>query len=636
MKKINYSNKKELKINGMYYALNIHDPSTTYENDKNATSIVISPNGEVVKPALDYLISLFNQRVGKKSLNDNAKSICFFYNFLHLYNLKGEEKLSSEILNAYINYLSVLPKGLFSIPCFKEIHPQEVEYLPVHPYICGSDQKEIVKEIYNDWYKRLGTNNEYLYTPDNTMFDQDEKDWRFSFEFIVDTVRRTLNFLNWLSENDYWKHRYSKIDPMITKRVPRIIKRGRKKHVVYVWDIDKRVRHETDLKPINNSISFKRCFWETEFFDFFNSSIIKNDIQKNIYFLLLALTGMRESECLNLIIKNLPIEIEGRGKSMRFIIHWEELLIPTANNLEKNQLNDVLIDKYLDFYIRIDKRNGKYESNRRKNKKNEVRLVKLRDYYNFPQILSLNVNSLFIETEDLTKLFAYDLTLHNKYEDIYNFTEEIIRYHINKKEEGYDIDHPNYSRNNKEWILLLRETIEKCWFGKLLRTFLIERYKLMKQQETKREVDNHFLFLMKRPYKGFIGPYEPSSVREWFKHICIEKNINRLHYTPNIFTGHLVKKSLGVHSFRHTYITCRIGNETLNGDFDRASLANLQKEIGHVDQSLVTTTRYYYLDRERKKRTSTAIYKFLQKNIDEIELPNEIINNSGNEEENCF
>lgn len=635
MKNIDYSNKDELTINGMYYVVNIHNPTTNYEKDKNAASIVVAPSGAIVKPALDYLIALSKQKAGKNSLNDNAKSIAHFFNFLRLFNLTGEEKLSNEILDAYINYLAVLPKGLFSIPCYRDTHPKDVEYLPVHPYINGTAKKEIVIKIYNDWYKRIGSNTEFLYTPDNTMFDKDEKDWRYPLEYIIETVRRTLNFLDWLSNNKFWKHRYSEIDPMVTIRVPRKIKRGKKEVVHYVWDVYKRVRHETELKPVDNSISFKRCFWETEFIDFFNSSTINNDVQKKLYFLFLALTGTRESECLNLLIKNLPIETEGRGKNKKYIIHWEELLIPSTNSIDKYSQNDILIDKYLDFYIRIDKRNGRYESSRRKNKKNEVRIVKLRDYNDFPEILSLSNSNIFIDSAELTRLFAYDLTIHNKNEDIFDFIEKIIRYHMTQRAKGIKINDPNYNSNHRDWILLLRKIIEECWLGNLLRTYLIERYKLVIEKVTNREIDNHFLFLMKKPYKGYIGPHEPSAVREWFKQICNEKGINRLNYTPNIFTGHLVKNSLSVHSFRHTYVTCRIGHETLNGKFDRASLANLQKEIGHVEQSLVTTTRYYYLDRDRKKRATSAIYKFLQTHIDNIELPNETVNTNRDEENNA-
>ncbi|MFY0520998.1 hypothetical protein ACOMCU_24715, partial [Lysinibacillus sp. UGB7] len=269
----------------------------------------------------------------------------------------------------------------------------------------------------------------------------------------------------------------------------------------------------------------------------------------------------------------------------------------------------------LDIYIRIKKRKS-YESSKRKNKKNQTRYTRLRDYFDILQVLNIQgYESMFVSQNDFYRIFKNELLLHTEEQNITEFLEHVITYFKDMKLRNISIEDSRFDSQYRTWLFMIREVIEKSYFGSILKEYLIQRYELKKAGYFRKEEDAHHLFLSERQYQKFHSPIEPYIVNGWLERILEQCEIERYDGTLNLFTKHNIKRTLSIHTFRHTYITYRIGYESMYELFNQSSLAQLKKEVGHVIDSEVTLSRYYFLDQKRNARANTAIYKFLVKHI---------------------
>ncbi|WP_427108190.1 hypothetical protein [Lysinibacillus xylanilyticus] len=613
MKIIEYKNIRDREVNGLFYIKRVMAKGKSFEEDDTALVIVMTPDNKIIKPPYDYIVYLRNKRTSKFQIEKIAIAICHYYNFLLLHKLTGEEQFSNEILNAYIEHLSFLPKGLSKMPGYLSVHPSDIDTFPVHPYIEGIENRDTIKKIYNEWYKRLKKSNTvHFVDPQKHQIEVDEEGWRYSFEYIVKTVRSTLDYLDWLSKDDIWSRRYKEIDKHVVSKIT--IKTER--YVVYVWDIAKRVTTLTNLKLKDNSISKKRVFTESEIEKILTNKLINSSAQKKFLLHLLLHTGIRISELLNLLLAEGIVGETGRGTKKSYEIKWEELLSSNPHfNVVSDYKMDILIDSELDFYIRIKKRRN-YESSTRKNKKNETRYIRLRDHYDLVNVLDLDgYGSIFVQQLDIYQQFKNELFLYTKEQHPTEFIENIISYYKEMKSKGIVIDDPNFDAQYRTWIYLIREIIEKSYFGTILKEHLIERHQKIKFNQFNKNENKEYLFLSEREYRRVYKPLEPYVVNDWLNKIFENCEISRYDGDLNLFTKHNIKRTLSVHTFRHTYITYRIGFESLSGVFNFSSIAQLKKEVGHVLDSEVTLSRYYFLDKNRKKKARSAIYQFLRGKI---------------------
>ncbi|MFY0521587.1 hypothetical protein ACOMCU_27815, partial [Lysinibacillus sp. UGB7] len=341
-KEIDYKNMNHRKVNGLFYVKKINEGDKKYNQDKSSISIVMTPDNKILKPAFDYICALNEKSKGRKYIESCSVSISHFYNFLLLHDLTGEEPLTSNLLDLYIKYLSYIPKGLYKMPGFNSIHPSDIEYIPIHPYIDGITNKNTISSIYNEWYKKLGnTNAIHMILPSLIRAEIDEEGWRYSFEYIAKTIRKTLDYLEWLSEDCFWSRRFKPLSrEVVSKTFIKI-----EKDLIEVWDIAGRITNKTDLKRKDNSIVKKRVFTEYEIEKIFSNEIIGLSTQKNIFFTILLHSGARVSEILNLLLFEEIVEIKGKGSHKYYEVKWEELLTrnPHMNVVTDNQM-DILID----------------------------------------------------------------------------------------------------------------------------------------------------------------------------------------------------------------------------------------------------------------------------------------------------
>lgn len=629
---INYLNKDERFINGMYHVESFINTDSTTNGKFPRWYVLYNPSNHIVKPVLDYLRYQYSIRASKEGLRQIARNLCHFFNFLRLYKLEGTEKLTNEILSNYIEYLSVIPKNMEdklrnrynnTVPEFGEI-----KYLPVHPYIKNVCQpRKILKEWYLDYWSNGLHNLDFWVDPNKQYFYEDEDEWRYRFKSISKCVNQTLEFLKYLSESEGWKHRFEMIETNVAKRSEHYNKKS--KQFYYKWDVDGRIHEITGLKISSNHREKKRVFFESELQRFLKSDMLRKDSQRKLLFVLLLLSGSRISEILNMLVLNLRVTLPSRyiDKSdikKNAIVHWEDLF-NTYNHNGANKA-DIYINEHLEFGIKIVKRTA-YESKSRKNKTETSRFPILRDYFQLPKLLGLECGSIFVQPMQIVETFFNDMIIHHKERNPADFLRMVVDRHKNELEKGYDINHSCYDYQVRDWIFRIRKLIDSSWFGSLLKDYLVDREILLKniKMDQKRELGRirflgHFLFVNFKVNKG--AGIAPNTIRErWFKEICKQSGIDRDAVPNNDIIKHSKKADLTIHSYRHTYISMRINNEA-NGDFSQISLAQLKKDVGHVPSSTVAETVYYFADIERKKQTYTKVFEELSKNIDRIIFKN--------------
>ncbi|MFB5197627.1 hypothetical protein ACE198_22410 [Neobacillus sp. KR4-4] len=619
MKHINYREKEHRRINGMYTVFNAHDEDKTYQSDPKAVSVVLSPKGFLVEPALDYLKSKFDDECSKENLNSFANAICHWLNFCRLHGMNGKEKITKEILGSYILYLSVLPKDLRNRIT---VDLSELEYLPVHPYIRGIEDTDTVKIIYDEWYSapytkiKAADNVIPLHISESFNAELDEEAWRHPNKFIHQNLQFTLDYLDWLGKSQKWSHHFPLITPDVVLYEKFYNKHTKKPY--FMWIGHPNIANITKLKDGPSSTQRERIFYESELRTFLTDSktLGKNHQRKCMFFLLL-LTGMRISECLNLLLKNVRVSIHrNQGLDNPFssytVVHWEDLFKIERDELDKM---DIYLDRNLNFHVRVKKRLA-YEDKRRENKKAGERHTRLRDVYNIPELLEQECESIFVTPVDFFKMFHGELIQNSDLmKDPFHIVDETIGYYRDCKEQGIVVTDSSFSMEHKVKLQKIRSLIDNSWFGKLLRNYLIERHLILKEKKPI-GLRKHFLFVNPETEKA--SPFISQTPLKWLDNICNNQNIKRNtfeHYNKAL--GHKIKNDLSLHSFRHTYISARIGKEAKEGMYNPA---NLKKEIGHTPNSQVTETVYYWADRDTKKEAKTAFYRYLEKNINNIKL----------------
>lgn len=622
MKEINYIKKSDREISGMYYV-------DSYKNmDSNSVInrwyMLFDPFHYPVKPVLDYLKYLYRSGVSEEKMSLTARSLCHYYNFIRVHKFAGDEEITHELLNSYIRYLSVVPKGLSKriTSKLKSKHDNtvklwELKYLPVHPYINGGVQINIIlKEWYMDFWSNVENKNNLTFFIDSRDYHvhEDEKDWRYSFQAINQFVNITLDYLKYLSESVEWSHKFKAIDPKVAKLERKY--NSHSKNVYYTWDVQGRIKRETLLKPNSNERQRRRVLFESELIRFFQAEMLKTNSQRKLVFILMLLSGARISEILNILLKKITITMPKNAitkelKMKHAVIHWEDLFY--TNGFEKN---DIVITEDLEFKIKIVKRFA-YEDKLRKNKTSVSRFPTLKDYFDLPTILNLNCDSIFVQPKDVVNIFRDAIILNKMEENPRNLIKRIMEYHSNSINKGIDIENNSYDIEIKDWIFRIRRLIEDSWLGQVIRKYLIERHLVQLRSNNKNPLHRDFLFINLKINKG--KPMLPQTVREyWFKKICMDVEISRYGIPVNEIFNHSKKADLTIHSFRHTYISMRINSEALDGDFSRVNLANLKKDIGHVVSSNVAEVVYYFADLERKKTIYTKVFKSLSQNIEKI------------------
>ncbi len=624
MRKINYVNKKERKINGMYYVDSFKNKDT--ESKTNRWYLVMDPNHYIVKPVFDYLKYLYKSGASEGNIKFTADSLCHFYNFLRVHHMTGHEELTHEMLNAFIKYLSVIPKGLSRRLRSRLREPDEnvnvwdIEYLPVHPYISnGEHVVRLLKEWFADYWSSVKQSNVTFYLdPKEYHVFEDELDWKYSFEYIRRYVNVTLDYLKYLGESLEWSHQFNPIDEKVA-----ICERRYNAHndnYYNAWDIEGRIEREANVKPTVNERQKKRVFFETELIKFLKADMLNKYPQRKFFFVMLLLSGARVSEILNVLLESITISIPRNAitheaKISQAIVHWEDLF--ASNGISKN---DIVINQDLEFQLKVVKRPA-YESKLRRNKTSTSRFQRLKDHFELPVILDLGLESIFVQPKDIVCEFRDAIILNKKEDDIRGFMKSIMDYHSECTRKGIGLNNHLYDYQYKDWVIKIRKLIDNSWFGSVMREYLIERHLVQKgiQKEKKLSICKNYLFVNLKDNKG--QPITPQVIRQyWFMPICDENQIMRYGIPINKLVNHAKKADLTVHSFRHTHISMRINNEALNGDFSRVNLANLKKDIGHVPSSTVAETVYYFSDLERKKQTYSKVFSSLLSNIENIIL----------------
>ncbi|CAM3977325.1 hypothetical protein FO499_27195 [Bacillus anthracis] len=612
MKEINYLRKSARKVNGMYYVESGHGINKTFQEDENGVWIIFHPNHYIVKPALDYLRYRLKGGISKTQLKKETDAICHYYNYCRLCGVDIEKELTNTALNGFIKYLSVIPKRMFKRV---RIHPSEIEFLPIHPYI--TDDEKIIKQIYNEWYNEWLYSEEKgnvsaLYNPRITKFKEDKQLWSFNIKYIEATVKYVLEYLNWLSATQEWWHRYKIINPEVTRRSIEYNPRSRKEYVT--WDVNHRIKKIADVEDSMVNQRRKRVFYETELKRFFESYMLQSHSQRKLFFIFLLLSGARVSECLNLLIKNVKVSIPRKNKYQPFseetIVHWEDMFDEPQNDEDI----DILLNKYLNFTLRFAKR-SLYESARRKNKTKTPRITVLKDYFSLPDLLDIKCKSIFITQEDIEKTFEKELILESREKAPAEFIKDIMVYHYEQKRKGISIFDPEYSSIYSYRIQKIRKLIDRSWLGNLIRQYLIERH-LLFEKHINNQINRDYFFINLKNNK--CNPIEPQTVEiHWFDKICssIEPKIVRDLYIPNRVLQHAKKKGLSVHSFRHTYISARITLETKSCIYNDALM---KREIGHVPTSTVAATTYFFSNGEVIKEAQTKLFNYMRENINEV------------------
>lgn len=616
----NYVLKSERELNGMYYF-------EKREIDNSDSYIVISPDHRIVEPATDYLFyCIQDENISRDKIKKSAQAIVHYYNFKRLFKL-SVLNLTSVQLNTYIKYLSLIPKRLLNRI---EIHPSELEYLPIHPYLFP-DNNQVVRKIYKEWFKELlpvpGSNVVSAYDKENVRFEIDEMLWRYNYEYIERTVRLTLDFIDWASKSKKWRHLFSPIEEKTAKRELYYHKEAKKYFLV--WNIGGRIKNYTKLeRNQHQTIERKRIFFESELLAFFKTYYIDQNDQRKLFFVLQLLTGVRVSESLNLLLRKLRIEIprtlvNKNPYDVKTIIKWEDLFEIQEGS---NTFNDLVIDYLLDFKIRIKKR-IKYESKRRKNKSKKTRYTTLKDYFGFSSILGLESKEFLIDPQKVEESFRRQCML--KKQDTYTLIKASMNYYLTQKQKGLDdIEDPRFDPSYREIIYKIRSLIEESEFGKLLRIYLIKRHLLFKKYGDDTSFNSHYLFVNFRVNKT--SSIEPDTIRNWFKKCTDDGEIDRYLFYPLPILKHSLKPDLTPHSFRHTYISARIMYETELSIYNDASL---KRDVGHVPNSQVTHTVYFFKDTERRKNAKLAIYKTLKEKVETILLPGVASKKQENEHE---
>lgn len=606
MKSIDYTSKKDRKIGGMFYLENF------FHNDKKICKIIYSPDHRLVKPAFDYLRAKYFDRSFSEGKRERAaKSICHYLNFCRLHEIDIEKPLTNQCLIGFIKYMYFIPKRMFQRV---KLHPTEVEILPVHPYI--SNDENVFKRIYKEWYNEIlskrSDNFTVFFDPRNTKFDEDKLLWTHNFNAIKYAVNDVLEYMYWLSNSKDWNNRYQAIHVNVARRMIKYNEHSKKYYIE--WDIDGRVKDATSLRPQFSSTRLKkRVFYETELTRFLNSQMLQDYPQRRLFFYILILTGCRESECLNLLIKNVKIKIPNvmNPYSKETVIHWEDMFDNPINDMGV----DVLINKYLEFNIRIAKRPS-YESKRRKNKSKTARITPLRDFFELPKLLALNEDTIFVNQKYFLKSFYNEIIIEKKERNPFELVEDIMMYHVEQKRQGIDVEDSRYAAKYRYMLEKLRDVFNNCWFGNLLRTYLIERQLLLNKIGKKQGINGDYLFINMKINKG--SPIEPETVNtSWFDVICnkVEPKLIRASYIPNKILGHAKKNDLTTHSFRHTYISSRICIESEEGRYNDALL---KREIGHVPTSTVTETIYFFSDGEKTNKAITKLFRYMKEHIETL------------------
>ncbi|RAS83085.1 hypothetical protein [Priestia endophytica] len=624
-----YINREERAIKGMYYVRSFNST----EQQKSASKhtkwyVVMAPEQYIVKPALDYLVYLYQQKRKSQSvLQRIAISICHFYNFLRVSKLSGEEPITLGIIEGLIKYLSVIPKelkgklrGRFNN---QPIEPWNIQYLPIHPYIEPTNMRSII-EILKEWYttywckkKEHRDKISFFVNPKEYKFHEDEVDWRYPYEYIKESVNDILDFLKYLSETNGWKHRYQAIPPSVAK--PQYFINRYNGESYCAWDVNNRIKKITGLKETKPQRKKVRILFEDELKRLFTSKMLNEHSQRKLLFSILLLSGARISELLNVLVKHIRITVPDNAftneeKKLKAIIHWEDLFV--CNNFDKN---DIIINEHLEFELRIAKRIAYEVSGVRANKSSSTRFVRLYDYFELPKLLNLDCESIFVTPKQIINCFREDIILEKLEQSPERLIPKIMDYHKRQLIRGIHIDDKEYDPLYKNWIERIRLLLDSCWFGALLKEYLVERKLIVEEVAHKKTLLSHYLFLNMRNNKGF--PITPNTIREyWFNKICEQEGIERYGVPVNDIVMHYKKGDITVHSFRHTYISMRIKEEGLKGDFNRINLANLKKDVGHVPSSEVAETVYYFADSKYKAEVYTKVFAELKTHLTRITL----------------
>lgn len=601
MREIDYISRTERKINGMYYVVYTHDPNTTDKEDSNGACVVMSPEGYILKQALDYLRFLHQQAYPKETIRKIASSICHYYNFLRLYNIEGNNYMSSDCLDKYIQYLHYVPNNLRKrLKMTDPIAFGQIEYLPVHPFVNENDYR-LVQSLFKEWF--TSDNVIPFYKENSTRFEIEKKLWRLSYESIHQHVSNTLDFIKWLSESVFWKHIFLPIENEVVEQI--VTTNPHNKRVSTKWSIDGRIRRITKLKRKDNQIinNRDRIFNENELYKLFSSRQLNQSVQKKLFFYLMLFGAARESELLNLQINNVTI-VSNKGK---YSVCWEDLFGYPHDSV----FRDIFIDKFLNFQLRIVKRPS-VESTERRNKTRFTREITLKDYFDVPEFLNLKKNTVFIDPKDVIAEFQEEAILR-RLDSPLQIVSETMEYHAKQKRNGVPFN--QYEGRYQVNILKLRSIIDKSFFGQLLCKYLIERHLLFIKHKL---TESSYLFVNMKRNKG--KPISPKTIRDdWFNRICKEQDIVRSDYKVDKRLSHNYKNTLTVHSFRHTYITFRIYVESQKGVLNMASL---RKEVGHVEDSYVTECVYFILDRNRVQKGFSRLYQFVLENVTSVNESN--------------
>jgi integrase len=616
IKHLNYELKKDRQISGLFYVFNGHDEGKTYQSDNDGISVIFSPDHYIVKPALDYLRHSKNKpNTSKDVIRKEAISICHFYNFCRLHEIDVEDALTIDVLKGYIKFLSYIPKNVWGRI---KTHPSKISFLPIHPYI--NDNEKSIRLIYSEWYNywlkdQENINVSVFYDPKIVKFEEDKQLWSYGYEFIEGCVKNTLEYLRWLSISDSWNHRFKPIKEKVAKRHIKMNYHSRKRYVS--WNIGGRIKDGTKLKAKKqSSIRKRRVFYETELRKFLKSDMLEQYHQRKLLFVILLLSGCRISECLNLLVKNLRITIKDKYNpfGVQSIVHWEDMFDQPQNNNDM----DLLIDKYLQFSVKIEKRRA-YETKRRSNKSEKTRVTPFTDYYALPELLELKCKSIFVEAYEIKKEFSKEIILSEREMNPSKLIEDIMLYTNEQKLKGISTLDKRFDKTYLYLIEKIRKLIETTWFGGVLRHYLIERQLLLKNYKPSNHLYNDYLFINMKINK--CSPMIGQTIETyWLDPICKEHSIERSSYIPNEILKHSYKKNITLHSFRHSYISTRIQIESLAGTFNEASLKH---EIGHSKDSILTETTYFFSDREKIKEAQTKVFRFLKDQLEKNSKVNE-------------
>ncbi len=628
IRNIDFNKKEERLINGMYYVSSFPNLQSSNEKDKKFY-LVMHPKHYVVKPVLDYLRSKFKRNLD--IMKRIASSLCHFYNFLRLHRLNGEDPISDDILDAFIKYLAFIPKNLparirsrmtggeSKDSKDRQVKLHEIKYLPVHPYIDG--QKSVSK-ILNEWLRDYWSvandkpvNVKVFFNPRNQFMHQDEWEWRYTYEYIRTCINDTLDYLDYLSKSEKWNHRYKLIDVKVAEKTERF---HEKRGTFYSWDVESRIKDITSLKPGSQRTEQARVFFESELRKLLNSKMLKKYPQRKLLFVLLLLAGTRISETLNLLVRNVNISFPKNALTKEelkngAVIHWEDMF----KGLEHN--SDIFINEHLNFGLRIVKRPS-YEAAGRKNKTKKSRFPILRDYFEFPKIIGEDCDNIFIKPKDIVKCFYDDMVLTGFSDNSSKFIQMVMHRHYDHLSSGILIsDSRNYNHEVKRWIEKIRGLIESCWFGQLLREYLIERALLLSNLkfDDKAKYNKHYLFVNFKNNKG--NAMLPNTIRsEWLNKICEEERISRYRNPQNSVVRHAKKADLTIHSFRHTYISMRINHEVLKSQFSQINLATLKRDVGHIPTSTVAETIYYFGEIDETEKIYTKVFADFKDNLHKV------------------